>query len=121
VLQITPQMRILVAVEPIDFRKGIDGLARACRERLAADPFSGTVFVFTNRRRIAVKLLVFDAQGFWLCLKRLSTGRFRFWPTSPDAASCVLLAHELQVLLCAGDPQATRAAPAWRSVSVAGV
>jgi transposase len=121
VIQITPQMRILVAVEPIDFRKGIDGLARACRERLAGDPFSGTVFVFTNRRRTSVKLIVFDGQGFCLFLKRLSTGRFRFWPTSPDAESRVLLAHELQVLLSAGDPQATRAAPVWRSLSCTGV
>jgi transposase len=120
-IQITPQMRVLVAVEPIDFRRGIDGLARACRERLASDPFSGTVFVFTNRRRTSIKLIVFDGQGFCLFLKRLSSGRFRFWPTSADEASCVLLAHELQVLLCAGDPQATRAAPAWRSVSCAGV
>ena len=45
-IQVTPQMRILVAVEPADFRKGIDGLARMCREALRSDPFSGVVFVF---------------------------------------------------------------------------
>jgi hypothetical protein len=47
-IQITPQMRVLVAVEPIDFRRGIDGLARVCRETLAADPFSGAVFVWVH-------------------------------------------------------------------------
>ena len=63
-IQITPHMRILVAVEPADFRKGIDGLAQLCREALETDPLSGTVFVFRNRRATAVKLLVYDGQGF---------------------------------------------------------
>ena len=54
-IQITPHMRILVAVEPIDFRAGIDGLAAACRKRLEADPFSGALFVFRNRARTAIK------------------------------------------------------------------
>jgi transposase len=76
-LQITPQTRILVAVEPVDFRRGIDGLAGLCRALLSSDPFSGTVFVFTNRSRSALKLLYHDGQGFWLCHKRLSRGCFR--------------------------------------------
>lgn len=49
-IQLTPHMRILVAVEPADFRKGIDGLARVCKEQLRHDPFKGIVFVFRNRR-----------------------------------------------------------------------
>ena len=72
-LQISPQMRVLVAVEPIDFRRGLDGLARECRENLAEDPFRGTVFVFRNRRRTAIKILAYDGQGFWLCQKKLET------------------------------------------------
>jgi hypothetical protein len=70
-IQVTPQMRILVAVEPADFRKGIDGLACLCRVVLHSDPFSGYVFVFCNRRRQAIKILVYDGQGFWLCQKKL--------------------------------------------------
>lgn len=62
-IQITPQMRILVAVEPVDFRRGIDGLAQVCREALGADPFSGTVFVFRGRTGTSIKLLTFDGQG----------------------------------------------------------
>ena len=116
-IQITPQMRILVAVEPVDFRRGIDGLARVCRSRLGADPFAGTVFVFRSRRGTSIKLLVYDGQGFWLCQKRLSQGRFRFWPAGASAGAG-LQAHELQVLLCGGDPSATRAAPLWREVCV---
>jgi transposase len=118
-IQITPQMRVLVAVEPADFRSGIDGLARLCRERLRANPFAGTVIVFRNRRRTALKLLVYDGQGFWLCHKRLSQGRFRWWPSVGDGAGAPLQAHELQVLIFGGDPTATRAAPIWRRVDAA--
>ena len=59
-LQIAPQMRILVAIEAVDLRKGIDGLAELCREKLSADPFSGCLFVFRSRRATAIKLLQHD-------------------------------------------------------------
>jgi transposase len=116
-MQLTPQMRILVSVEPEDFRKGIDGLCRVCREALGSDPFSGTVFVFRNRSGTAVKLLAYDGQGFWLCQKRLSAGRFVHWPRRGETASYALLAHELQVLLYGGNPKTTQAAPMWRPLT----
>ena len=50
-IQLTPQMRLLLAVEPVDFRKGIDGLVQVCRQRLNLDPMAGALFVFSNRRR----------------------------------------------------------------------
>ena len=59
-IQITPQMRVLVAIEPVDFRKGIDGLARLCRDQLKSDPYSGTVFVFRSRGARSIKVLCFD-------------------------------------------------------------
>jgi len=119
-IQIAPQMRILVAVDPVDGRKGIDSLARLCQERLETDPFSGCLFVFRSRRGTAVRILAYDGQGFWLAQKRLSKGRFRWWPEgrNPREVARSLAAHQLQVLLAAGDPTATRAAPAWRPVSV---
>ena len=116
-MQLTPQMRILVAVEPADFRKGIDGLCRVCREALSSDPFSGAVFVFRSRRGTAIKLLAYDGQGFWLCQKRLSQGQFRYWPRRGDSAQHELLAHQLQVLLMGGDPTVTRGAPSWRPIT----
>ncbi len=116
-IQVTPQMRILVAVEPVDFRKGIDGLARLCQDVLQQDPFRGWVFVFRNRRATSVKVLAYDGQGFWLCQKRLSRGHFRWWPVSRAGAARTLEAHQLQALLSAGNPDGVQAAPTWRSVS----
>ena len=116
-MQLTPQMRILVAVEPADFRKGIDGLSVLCRHALASDPLSGAVFVFRNRRGTSIKLLAYDGQGFWLCQKRLSQGRFRHWPGRDGSAGRELLAHQLQVLLAGGNPETTQAAPQWRPLT----
>lgn len=119
-IQVTAQTRVLVAMEPADFRRGIDGLARICREALESDPFSGTIFVFRNRRGTGLRLLTFDGQGFWLCYKRLSSGRFRYWPVERGAVRQELLAHQLQVLLAGGDPGATRGAPLWRRLAPPG-
>jgi transposase len=118
-IQLTAQMRILVAIEPVDFRRGIDGLCRLCREALATDPFSGTVFVFRSRSGTGVKILAYDGQGFWLCQKRLSQGRFAHWPRAGSAGEehRQLFAHELSVLLAGGNPDATAAAPQWRSIT----
>ena len=84
-IQITPQMRVLVAIEPVDGRKGIDSLARLCQDKLAEDPFSGCVFVFRSRSGTAIRLLTYDGQGYWLAQKRLSKGRFVWWPEGSRA------------------------------------
>ena len=119
-IQVTPQMRVVVAVEPADFRRGIDGLARLCKEVLQEDPQSGWIFVFRNRRATALKCLVYDGQGYWLCHKRLSRGRFRWWPSDASAATKRLAAHQAQVLFSAGNPDSAQAAPAWRAVGPRG-
>jgi transposase len=74
-LQLTPQSRIFLAVQPVDFRKGIDGLAALCRNLLHENPLGGTIYVFRNRTGSTLKLLVYDGQGFWYA-KRLPTGVF---------------------------------------------
>jgi transposase len=101
-------MRILVAIEPVDLRKGIDGLAQFCREKLAADPFSGCLFIFRSRRGTTIKVLAFDGQGYWLAQKRLSTGRFKWWPEASAPAKS-LEAYEAQLLMAAGDVSRVRA------------
>jgi transposase len=116
-LQITPQMKVLVALAPADFRKGIDGLVQLCKASLEQDPFAGTVFVFRNQRGTAIKVLVYDGQGFWLCHKRLSQGRFHWWPSAAEGVTRQLAAHQLAVLFSAGNPERTAAAPEWRAVT----
>ena len=74
-----PTTRILLATEPVDGRLSFNGLYALVQNRLAADPLSGQVFVFTNRRCNRLKLLFFDGSGLWLCTKRLERGRLG-WP-----------------------------------------
>ena len=114
-IQITPQLRILVAVESMDGRKGIDSIAQLCREKLATDPIPGCLFIFRSRRGTAIKLLTYDGQGFWLATKRLSKGCFRWWPTGEEPVK-TMLAHQAQLLMAAANPDA-EAPPVWRQVS----
>lgn len=114
-IQLTPHMRIFVAIESIDCRKGIDGLAAACRQQLNQDPFSGTLFLFRNRALNVLKILVYDGQGFWLCTKRLSKGKFQWWPRSAEDTIC-LEAHQLQTLLRNGDPDKAQFSENWRKI-----
>lgn len=116
-LQITPQHRLLLAIESADFRKGIDSLAALCRKTLQTDPFSGAVFVFTNKRRTAVKILVYDGTGFWLCLKRFSKGSLKWWPRCSTEAN-VITARELQLLLYQGDPTYANFSKPWRQINI---
>jgi transposase len=115
-LQLSAQSRIYVAVQAVDFRKGIDGLAGLCRARFEENALGGAVFVFRNRARTSVRVLCYDGQGFWLCTKRLSQGRLKWWPSS-EQARVQLSVRELQVLLWNGNPQAAAMAEDWRRVA----
>jgi transposase len=76
-------VRVLVATKPVDFRKGMDGLAAYVAEQLRADPFSGVVYVFRAKRADKVKLLFWDGTGVCLLIKRLEDAKFR-WPSIED-------------------------------------
>ncbi len=115
-IQITPHMRIFLAVDPADFRKGIDGLARICKSILSEDPFSGHLFVFRNKNGSSLKILMYDGQGFWLFQKRLSKGRFTWWPLKSDGDKHILDAHELQQLLWNGNPEKISVSKMWRKI-----
>ena len=115
-LQLTPQSRIFLAMQPVDFRKGIDGLAAVCRQVLGANPLEGAIYVFRNRAGTALKLLLYDGQGYWLLMKRLSQGRFTWWPNSTDAR-VPLSARELIILTWNGNPERAQMAQDWRRVA----
>ncbi len=78
-LTLPPSVRIYLARGSTDIRKGIDGLCALARDVVGEDPFSGHLFAFANRRRDAVKVLVWDRTGFWLFHKRLERGTLQ-WP-----------------------------------------
>jgi len=90
-------VRVLVATRPVDFRKGMDGLAAVVRESLGCDPFSGVVYVFRSKRADRLKLLLWDGSGLMLAAKRLEQGRFR-WPTIGEGVMR-LSASQLSALL----------------------
>ncbi len=112
-LQITPHHRLCIAIQPADFRRGIDGLAALCRQHLESDPFGGDLFVFRNKRGCSVKILIYDGNGFWLCQKRFSTGRLKWWPKTGEQASSIR-AVELLIMLQQGNPQVAKVPLDWR-------
>ena len=83
-ISITQTHKIYVACQSVDFRAGIDGYAALCRSQLRLNPFSGHCFIFRNKRRTAIKVLLYDGRGFWLCHKRLSKGQFKQWPNNAN-------------------------------------
>ena len=94
---VPPGVRILLAARPVDFRKGMDGLAALVQQALRADPFAGDVFIFRPKRADRVKILVYDGTGLVLYSKRLEAGRFS-WPAPADGV-VRLSAAQLATLL----------------------
>jgi transposase len=107
-IRLTPSASVMIAVEPIDFRRQIDGLAAHCRQALAANPMSGTWFVFINRARTMIRVLVYDGSGFWLMTKRLSKGRFSGWPSGAGTLSPMAAKTLMQVLQTQDHPPVSR-------------
>lgn len=109
-----PTGQIVLASEPVDLRRGHDGLVTLVRALWRADPYDGTLFVFFGRRQDRVKILFFSAGGFVVYYKRLERGRFSM-PRIPEGASQVVLdAASLTMLLDGVDLRAVRRAPMWQ-------
>ena len=96
-----PATKIYIALEAVDMRKGFEGLYGLVRDRLACEPLSGHVFLFSNAKRNRLKMIFFDGSGLWVCGKRLERGRFR-WPEIADTQTKVVLSHEELALLLGG-------------------
>src|SRR3984957_17720343 len=98
-LNFPPSVRIFLATQPIDARRGFAGLAELFRQPLSGDPLSGHLFVFRNKRSDRVKLLYWDEDGFVIVYKRLEQGTFRWPAVAEGQASVTLRAAELTMLL----------------------
>jgi transposase len=116
VIQISPSSPIYIHCGAVDFRKGMDGLCGVCKEQMEKDPMSGALFVFSNRSRKSLKILVYDSQGFWIFHKRLSRGSFKWWRTG-EGVSGELRASELAVLIWNGNPDLAAPQTEWKNTS----
>jgi transposase len=96
-LSLSPATRIFIALEPVDLRQSFNGLQARVQSVLEQDPLSGHVFLFTNRHRNRLKLLLWDGSGLWICAKRLEKGTFG-WPKG-EGRSCCVRPEELSLLL----------------------
>lgn len=105
-LQLSADTAVLVAIQPQDFRKGIDGFIAVCQGPLQQNPRADIRFVFINRNRTMIRLLAYDGNGFWLMTKRLSRGRFQDWPRSEKMVESVA-ATRLRALLKGDDALTT--------------
>lgn len=113
-LSLPPTVRVYVATQPVDGRKGIDGLAALVRTGLGHDPLSGALFVFFSRRMDRARVLYFAPHGYWLLSHRLEKGRFRLpWTTTDGLHARGIAAAELQLILEGIDLRGARHRPRW--------
>jgi transposase len=101
-LSFAGSLKVFVAVEPCDMRKGFNGLHSLVTEKLGEDPRTGALFVFTNRRRTRLKILFWDRTGLWVCTKRLEEGTFSWPQGTENGASKLRLTPEALALLTDG-------------------
>jgi len=116
-LQVTPQSTVYIATTSIDFRKGIDGIISFCKNQLSIDPFDGAIFLFYNKSRTTIKILTYDGQGFWLCIKRLSHGKFQYNPFDTSSNMRELCYRTLQILINDGNISSINFSKNWRNIA----
>ena len=97
-IYLTAETSIKLALAPIDFRKQIDGIVCLCELSLQVNPRSGTLFVFINRAKTMIRILHYDRNGYWLATKRLSKGRFHYWPKPNEPISAITAAKLREII-----------------------
>jgi transposase len=113
-LSIPGRVKIFLAVEPTDMRQGFDRLAARVSQTLQADPLSGHLFVFRNRRADRLKLLYWDGDGYAVWYKRLESGTFRFPTALRGQASLIISAADWAMLLDGVDLSSVRRGKRYR-------
>ena len=108
-----PATKVFIAPEPVDMRKGFEGLYGLVRDHLGEDPQSGHLFLFSNRAHTRLKALVWDGSGLWVCAKRLERGSFHWPKPQQDARSVTMRPEELAMLVNGMDLTAARPRANW--------
>lgn len=106
-IQLSASARFVLGVKPQDFRKGIDGLVSQVKHCLGSEPQSGDTFVFINRSKTMMRFLSYDGTGYWLMTKRLSAGRFKWWPADDASAISDATAKEISAMIKGANPHET--------------
>jgi transposase len=119
VLTLSPSVRVYLATEPVDLRRGHDGLCALVRARYGRDPYDGSLFAFVGRRGDRIKILYWERGGFVLVYKRLERGRFQLPRVSAEATSVTLDSASLAMLLDGVDLASVRRIPAWKPPTAA--
>jgi transposase len=115
----TRGLRVCLAAQPADLRRGFEGLALLVRGALQEDERSSQIFVFTNKRRDRIRLLYWDGTGLWILTKKLEAGTFA-WPKVPEgAAKIVLRVEALEMLLSGIDLKGARLRPWYEDPTAA--
>ena len=115
-IQVTAHVQIYIYIPPVDFRMGLDCLINFCERHIDEKPFSGNLYLFRSRKKSSIKMVTYDGQGWWLIQKRLSIGKFKWWPNANDEKIKINM-YELQVLIGNGDPSCCNSGMAWRKIS----
>jgi transposase len=115
-IPVGPATRIFLAAGATDLRKSFEGLSDLVAHHFKEDPFSGHLYVFTNRRKNRIKLLYFDGTGTWVCAKRLAQGTFA-WPKTQEPGALRIMAQELTLLLNGIDLDKTTTRRWWRAAA----
>ena len=97
-IHLTEKTDIQVAIQPVDFRRQINGLIALCQHHFHRNPRSGTYFVFMNRAKTMIRVLHFDGSGYWVATKRLSQGRFSGWPSLNEPMTTMSAVELIKIL-----------------------
>ena len=114
-IQLDLRTEVMVAINPIDFRCGIESLGGLIKSQFKLDPFNGVYFLFTNKRRSGIKILTYDGQGFCLFYKRFSQGKLNWWPNSKDEIS-KLDSKNVLLLIYNGDAENIKFQENWKNI-----
>lgn len=116
-LSLPSTVRVYMATQPVDGRKGVDGLAALVRSVLGHDPLNGALYVFVSRRRDRARVLYFSHNGYWLLSKRLERGKFSLPDGAAEGNARLLDATELMLWLEGIDLRGARYRPRWEPAS----
>ena len=107
---------IFVCHQPVSFGCGIDGMIRYCKIILNKEPLSKAYFMFINKGKEQIRILWYDGQGFSLCTKRSSQGRFLYWPKNSNELCTIISFFDAQILFSGGELKSTKAKKIWKKI-----